>query len=129
METGVRKPGRRLRAGAVSSQALQPELRPALAELVRASAPGRGLRRDLCRVAGDARAGVASTLPDLEGPREARVRRPSDEGSLQTSAARPGGKAQVRRGPALVHSWPVLPHQASRLRPGPPGSLRLCPAD
>ena len=62
-EPPVRPPHRRL--------PLRPDLRP--------EAPGRGLRRDLRRLA-DAALRLARALPELARPAQAAVRRPADEG-------------------------------------------------
>ena len=91
LAAALRQPRQRRDPRHLSAAPVHEELRAPPAELVRAGAPRRGLRRDVRRVARRARARVARQVPRVEGAGEARVRRRAD--------ARGGPAARaVRRG-------------------------------
>ena len=72
----LRQPGRGVRAGDVPPAPVQPELRPPPAELVRAGAPRRGLRRDV--------RGLALDRPETSGARATADGRRSRSSSTST---------------------------------------------
>ena len=80
---------------AVHAQAIQQELRPAPRLLVRPEPPGRGLRRDLRRLA-DAQRHVAAAVRRMAGAAEARVHGRADEESRRQDA---GASFAAARGP------------------------------
>ena len=110
------------------AEAVQQELRAAPRLLVRAEPPGRGLRRDVRRLA-DARQQLGAALRRLAGAEEARVHGPAD--AVAGRARRPSSIAAEEVDPLSQpppDAAPALPAEAAALRRGPPGLLRPRPA-
>ena len=115
----LRQSGRGLRAGDLPAAPVQQRLRAPPAQLVRAGASRRGLRRDLRRLADHARRGVARALPRVEGAREARVRRRADARGAAEAAARARRPAAGRRVEDALDPGALLRRTPEALGAGP----------